>query len=117
MYLSAYNHVVINIFLYIFPFNTPGPSSSINTVSSGVQTNSNTDTPPPYTFRDVYCPCNAVENGGTVEFHIPRCPSYVKDPPNYMEVIDENETRVTLEGEPNSSDTAIEISVNSDAVV
>ena len=34
-----------------------------------------------------------------------------------MEVVDENETRVTLEGEPNSNDTAIEISVNSDAVV
>ncbi|XP_056016489.1 uncharacterized protein LOC125676002 isoform X2 [Ostrea edulis] len=87
-----------------------GRSSSVNTVSAAVQTNS-TDLPPPYAFQDLYHSSN--ECGDIAELHIPRCPSYVMHPPKYQEVISEDELGNV---ENITDDTAIEFSINSGVV-
>lgn len=92
-----------------------GRRSSINTVSAAVQTSSEAS-PPPYAFQDLYCPCNLVEDGAVIEVHIPRCPSYVKDPPNYQDAIQSHEEVVTIENETRYNDAATEFSVDSSVV-
>ncbi|XP_061193596.1 uncharacterized protein LOC133201810 [Saccostrea echinata] len=62
--------------------SNPGQNSTVSTVSAGVQTNA-VDTPPPYALQDQYHRTN--NDGVVVELEIPRCPSYVKDPPQYQE--------------------------------
>lgn len=92
-----------------------GERSSVNTVSAAVQTNSEAS-PPPYAFQELYCPCNLMEDGAVFEIHIPRCPSYVKDPPNYQDAIQTNEETMTVQNETVENDTAIEFSVDSSVV-
>lgn len=93
-----------------------GQRSSVDTVSAAVQTNSEAS-PPPYAVLDLYqCPCTLMEDGVVFEMHIPRCPSYVKDPPNYLDAIQSDEVTVTVQNETEEIDTAIEFSVDSSAV-
>lgn len=93
-----------------------GQRSSVDTVSAAVQTNSEAS-PPPYAVLDLYqCPCTLMEDGVVFEMHIPRCPSYVKDPPNYLDAIQSDEVTVTVQNETEENDTAIEFSVDSSAV-
>lgn len=93
-----------------------GQRSSVDTVSAAVQTNSEAS-PPPYAVLDLYqCPCTLMEDGVVFEMHIPRCPSYVKDPPNYLDAIHSDEVTVTVQNETEENDTAIEFSVDSSAV-
>lgn len=93
-----------------------GQRSSVDTVSAAVQTNSDAS-PPPYAVLDLYqCPCTLMEDGVVFEMHIPRCPSYVKDPPNYLDAIQSDEVTVTVQNETEENDTAIEFSVDSSAV-
>lgn len=93
-----------------------GQRSPVDTVSAAVQTNSEAS-PPPYAVRDLYhCPCTLMEDGVVFQMHIPRCPSYVKDPPNYLDAIQSDEVTVTVQNETEENDTAIEFSVDSSAV-
>lgn len=93
-----------------------GQRLSVDTVSAAVQTNSEAS-PPPYAVLDLYqCPCTLMEDGVVFEMHIPRCPSYVKDPPNYLDAIHSDEVTVTVQNETEENDTAIEFSVDSSAV-
>lgn len=93
-----------------------GQRSPVDTVSAAVQTNSESS-PPPYAVRDLYhCPCTLMEDGVVFQMHIPRCPSYVKDPPNYLDAIQSDEVTVTVQNETEENDTAIEFSVDSSAV-
>lgn len=92
-----------------------GERSSVNTVSAAVQTNYEAS-PPPYAFQELYCPCNLMEDGAVFEIHIPRCPSYVKDPPNYLDAIQTNEETMTVQNETVENDSAIEFSVDSSVV-
>lgn len=81
-----------------------------------MQTNSEAS-PPPYAVQDLYhCPCSLMEDGTVFEMHIPRCPSYVKDPPNYMDAIHSDDVTVTIQNETVENDTAIEFSVDSSVV-
>lgn len=57
-----------------------------------------------------------MEDGAVFEIHIPRCPSYVKDPPNYQDAIQTNEETMTVQNETVENDTAIEFSVDSSVV-
>jgi hypothetical protein len=75
-----------------------------------VQTNPN-DLPPPYAFQDPFLSCD--ENGDIAVLHIPRCPSYVMDPPKYQEILsDDEQTNI----ENSTYHTTIEFSTTSDVV-
>lgn len=93
-----------------------GQMSSIDTVSAAVQTNSEAS-PPPYAVQDLYhCTCTLMEDGTMFEMHIPRCPSYVKDPPNYTDAIHSDDVTVTIQNETVENSTAVEFSVDSSVV-
>lgn len=105
------SHLHLNVQFFI-----SGQRSPVDTVSAAVQTNSEAS-PPPYAVLDLYqCPCTLMEDGVVFEMHIPRCPSYVKDPPNYLDAIQSEEVTVTVQNETEENDTAIEFSVDSSAV-
>ncbi|XP_062581629.1 uncharacterized protein LOC134243393 [Saccostrea cucullata] len=88
-----------------------GQNSAVRTVSAGVQTNA-VDIPPPYALQDQYHRTRS--DGAVVELEIPRCPSYVKDPPQYQETISGTcICSVHSEVENRTIENAIEFSANS----